>query len=327
MAKKILAATGQGVLTLDKQQDNWVELASSMESVNFTAIAISGDGSILAGSKKGLYLSQDGGKSWQEANQGLSQPHLRSLAFHPEQPELAYAGTEPAAIFFSKDGGNSWQECKEVAALRDRHQWFLPYSPEAGCIRGFAFLNERAFAAVEVGGMLESKDFGESWQLTQDDNNTNPKSGNIHADVHRVFIHPTATNIVAAPTGGGFFISKNQGKEWDRVHHAYCRSVWLDPADPDHLILGPADGPDRNGRIEQTSDGGKTWNNLAKGLDVPWPRTMVEHFTQVEDQLFAVLSNGRLISSPLEEAHWITVLPEIKKVREIAVFPSENASG
>ena len=75
------------------------------------------------------------------------------------------AGTEPAGIFVSRDGAANWRECPEVGQLRDAHHWFLPYSPAAGCVRGFAFHGQRAYAAVEVGGVLRSDDEAQTWQL------------------------------------------------------------------------------------------------------------------------------------------------------------------
>ena len=65
----------------------------------------------------------------------------------------------------SRDGARTWQEATEVARLRDRHNWYLPYSPAAGCVRGFAFHGDRLFAAVEVGGVLRSDDGGAHWDL------------------------------------------------------------------------------------------------------------------------------------------------------------------
>ena len=320
MPRKFLAVTDRGIITLVKKQNNWMEESSDLQNLDFTSIAVSTKGVVLAGTKTGLVLSSDGGISWREVNQGLSHLHLRSVAFHPENPSFAYAGTEPAAIFISKDGGNSWQECMEVASLRDKNQWYLPYSPESGCIRGFAFSNGRGYAAVEVGGMLISDNFGKSWQLPQERNNLHPEKGEIHADVHRVLIHPKSPNNVIAPTGGGFFVSKDQGLTWGKIHQAYCRSVWVDPDDLGRMILGPASGPDRNGRIETTSDGGSTWEDFNAGLETPWARTMVEHFTPIDDELFAVLSNGRLIQAPIAGTEWKTVLPETKKVRAVAAL-------
>jgi hypothetical protein len=80
-------------------------------------------------------------------------------------PGSLLAGTEPELIFRLVDNGKTWQACPEVAALRDRLGWSLPYSPQAGCVRGFALHGARAYAAVEVGGVLASHDGGAIWQM------------------------------------------------------------------------------------------------------------------------------------------------------------------
>ncbi|MEO8613207.1 MAG: hypothetical protein ABI690_35275 [Chloroflexota bacterium] len=89
----------------------------------------------------------DGGKSWRAVSEGLSSTHVRWLAYHPAISDLEFAGTEPSGIFVSRDGAELWQARPEVAALRDEHEWMLPYSPEAGCVRGFAFHGKRLYAA------------------------------------------------------------------------------------------------------------------------------------------------------------------------------------
>jgi len=108
------------------------------------------------------------------------------------------------------------------------------------------------------------------------------------------------------------------------LYDCYCRAVWLDPADPAHLILGPADGVDRNGRIEETRDAGQTWQLASKGLAVPWRRHMVERFTQIGDELLAVLSNGELWAATLETFAWQPILPTVKNVAAIAQLIIEN---
>jgi hypothetical protein len=123
---------------------------------------------------------------------------------------------------------------------------------------------------------------------------------------------------VAAPTGGGFFTSEDGGKAWaDRYRYHYSRAVWLDPADPDHMILGPADGVDRNGRIEETHDGGLTWQEACSGLQVPWRSHMVERFSQAGTHLLAVLSNGDLYMAEQSNLAWRQILPEVKGINAV----------
>jgi hypothetical protein len=86
------------------------------------------------------------------------------------------------------------------------------------------------------------------------------------------------------------------------------------------MILGPADGVDRNGRIEETRDGGQTWSRASTGLQVPWRRGMVERFFQAGEELFAVLSNGQLLSASLSTLEWKRILPGIADVNAITVM-------
>jgi len=320
MSPKLIAATDQGVITLIKENSKWEPVSNQLKEQRFTAMAVSEAGAVLAGTRKGIYLSIDSGESWQESSTGLKQTHIRSLAFHPDNPGFAYAGTEPAAIFYSKDGGQNWLECLNVPRYRDEHKWFLPYSPEAGCIRGFSFAGETGFAAVEVGGMLVSHDFGESWRLTQDKNDLTPVGKDIHADVHQVYIHPKSKNTVIAPTGGGLFLSEDGAESWESIDPNYCRAAWSPPDNWAEIVFGPADGPDRNGRILRTIDGGKHWESADAGLDTPWERTMVEHFVPAGKELFGVLSSGRLIVCRKERFDWITVLAPTYGVRALAII-------
>ena len=91
----------------------------------------------------------------------------------------------------------------------------------------------------------------------------------------------------------------------------------MDPHDPEHLILGPADYVDSNGRIEESHDGGQSWFRASNGLKVPWRRGMVERFFQADDELFAVLSNGQLLRAPLSTIEWQRILPNISDVNAV----------
>jgi photosystem II stability/assembly factor-like uncharacterized protein len=133
-----------------------------------------------------------------------------------------------------------------------------------------------------------------------------------------VAAHPWSSDLVFAATGGGLYRSKDGGETWQQLYRCYCRAVWPDPAEAGHLIFSPADSMDRNGRIEKTYDGGETWELATQGLDVPWPRHMVERFMQMDQELLAVLSNGDLLAAPLMTLSWRYVLPDAGKVRTVA---------
>jgi photosystem II stability/assembly factor-like uncharacterized protein len=320
MKNGLVLATGQGVVFAEKDGDGWAEINRSLKDKDAPeVIAIGGD--ILAGTVEGIFRSENLGHTWSPGKEGLTTRHIRSLFLYPGLDELVFAGTEPAGIFVSYDGGWTWRSCPEVAQLRDRHGWMLPYSPEAGCVRGFAFHGRQGYAAVEVGGVLKSTNAGENWSLVPGSTGVpdfDPTEGSVHSDVHSILAHPSSPDLVLAPTGGGLYRSRDGGRFWELLYSCYCRSAWWDAENPDHIIFGPADGVDRGGRIEATHDGGQTWEPAAQGLGVPWKAHMVERFYPGSDSLFVVLSNGELFAASYSNLEWRAVLPGIDRVQAIA---------
>jgi hypothetical protein len=323
MIMDLCLATRQGLVIAQGAEDDWRVMSQSLAGKELTCIAAKGD-TIYAGSTDGAYRSTDRGGTWNEWNDGLTIRHTRWIAW---QADRVFVGAEPASVVVMHDREATWRECTEVASLRDQHRWFLPYSPEAGCIRGFAFHGSRAYAAAEVGGALRSDDGGESWRLC-DGSTGNPSLGVlppapfIHPDVHSIEVHPSSPDLVYAPTGWRFHRSMDGGQTWQAFYDCYVRAAWIDPTDPDHIILGPADGVSSNGRIEESRDGGRSWQKASNGLDVPWRRAMVERFLQVDEVLLAVLSNGQLIAAPIATLEWRRILPDVPGITAVACVGS-----
>jgi len=141
----------------------------------------------------------------------------------------------------------------------------------------------------------------------------------IHPDIHSITVHTTSSDLVTAATGGGLYHSADGGRNWKNIYQCYIRAVWVDPINPQHMIAGPADGVSRNGRIEESYDGGQTWQLASDGMTpTPWSRHMVERFVQLDNDLFAVLSNGELWLKRVDESSWHRVLSEIDQIKAIA---------
>src|SRR5687768_12421352 len=103
MASILYVATEQGLLTAEERDGDWHESSRSLRGLHVTTV-IAREGIILAGTTEGIFRSDDLGGAWTPANSGLTHPHLRWMAYHPDISDLEFAGTEPAAIFVSRDG-------------------------------------------------------------------------------------------------------------------------------------------------------------------------------------------------------------------------------
>ena len=326
MTTYLYVATAIGLTIAAHGNGTWHITKQVLPERALTSVAAA-NGIILVGTEDGVWRSSDNGDTWNEANQNLAIRYVRWLARPPESANLFLAGTEPASIFISPDGGKTWRHRPEVSKFREAYGWFLPYSHRAGCIRGFAFAQSgphpaRIYAAAEVGGVLVSNDGANTWHMAEGSDG-NPRlvrdlGRMVHPDVHSITVHPSSSNLVTAATGGGLYRSNDGGRSWQRRHPDYVRAVWVDPADVDHLIAGPAEGVSHNGRIEVSQDGGRTWEMASEGLQAPWPEHMVERFLQVDDALLAVLSNGELWAKALVLKQWRQILPEVQQISAVA---------
>jgi photosystem II stability/assembly factor-like uncharacterized protein len=321
-----ILASNQGVIVCQSSPQGWREAQRGLTDQTVTSV-IAREGVILAGTHQGVFRSDDLGASWFQASEGLNERRVRWLAYHPDISDFELAGTEPAGIYISHDGARSWGICLEVTRMRSDYNWSLPYSPRAGCVRGFAISGTRAYAAVEDGAVLVSEDGGERWELASGSRGRpdhHPADGFIHSDVHSVAVHPASPGRVYAPTGGGFYTSHDGGQTWSLSYaRCYCRAVWLDPYDDGHLLLGPADGVDYNGRIEETFNDGQSWQPASTGLSVPWTHSMVERFATLDQNVFAILSNGQVWSARPPKFAWQRIFTELPPVNAITSMEVE----
>ena len=325
MTVTFLVATDAGLVITRYERGSFIPEAHVLGGQDVTGVVYR-EGVVLAGTTEGVFRSDDWCATWAPVNAGLTIRHIRALAYDPDVSDREFAGTEPAGIFVSRDGALSWYNCDEVEKLRDGHGWFLPYSPAAGCVRDFAFNGSRAYAAVEVGGVLRSDDGGNQWRLaggsTGEPSFDIPPAPMIFPDVHAVASHPASPDLVWAATAEGLYATVDGGDTWTVVHQgSYCRAVWIDPGDVKRIVLGPADSVARkNGRIEESRDGGATWASASAGLDLPWPNRMVEQLFGIDHYLFAVTNDGRAYMTQQQGLEWRPILSDISRVRGIAKF-------
>src|SRR5919199_1526382 len=108
----------------------------------------------------GPFISEDGGKTWREANEGLMYKEVWTLAQHPGTGDL-YVGTGPSAVFKSTDRGETWTDLAQLRSLPTTKEWDFPAPPHVSHVRNLAVSADDpnlVFGAIEVGWTIKSTD-------------------------------------------------------------------------------------------------------------------------------------------------------------------------
>ena len=329
MVFETFVGTRSGVLRLDGAVEH-LGLPERRISAIHAFRGRAGDVVILAGTYgDGLFRSADEGRTWTLITDGMTAPAARTIGPDPLQPGALLCGTEPARLFRSLDEGRTWTELDGIRALPEHREWYLPYSPRAGAVRGVyapPATQGLLLAAVEVGGLLRSSDGGATWAIS-------PVGPND--DIHQVTGDPSESDLLwislgyaalrsrrrgeGAPRLGGVGRSRDGGATWQVLHTDYTRSTIVPPARPEVVLAGPAPEVGRRGRMEASADGGESWEPAGEGIDVPMP-DMVELFLPAPDgSVYAICSGGRLLRSAPDAWRWRSALPSGQAEEAVSV--------
>jgi photosystem II stability/assembly factor-like uncharacterized protein len=208
--------------------------------------------------ERGLYRTRDGGKTWDrvlfvnsdtgvvDVAMGADGRTLFAAAYQRRRRGWGFVGGGPGGgLYRSLDGGDTWQ--KLAGGL-----------PE-GTIGRIGVDISRSnpnivFAVVEhkpQGGIYRSEDGGTTWTKQNSLNQRPSYYSQLRIDPQ----NPNKIWKLASP----LFVSIDAGKTWqsdttgDRIHVDH-HGLWINPDDPDHLILG------NDGGLYVSYDGSRTWD-------------------------------------------------------------------
>ena len=198
-----------------------------------------------------------------------------------EEPQVLYAGIQPAALFKSTDRGESWSLIESLYDHPQRGQWM----PGAGglCLHTIVLDprdQNRMYVAVSAAGVYRTDDGGQSWQ---------PRNKNVLAEfnpdkfpefgqcVHKLDMHPSRPDVLFQQNHCGVYRSDNCGDDWIDIGEGKLPSrfgfpIAVHPHDPQtiYIILEESDQYRMSvgGQLAvwRSHDGGEGWERLTQGL-------------------------------------------------------------
>jgi hypothetical protein len=245
----------------------------------------------------GVIASNDLGQTWDEpAERQVKFPEGEDTALARiwqikpagnDQPDVVYAGVEPAALFKSNDGGTTFELVRGLWDHPHRPTW----EPGGGglcmhTVEPHPTDPNKMLIAISTGGVYRTEDGGQTWA---------PRNVGIRADfapgpleygqcVHKIARDPANPDRIYLQNHGGLYRSDNGAETWESIANGvpsdFGFPVVSHPRKPNTAYIIPLEAdiarwtPGGQVNVYRTTNAGESWEPLGNGL----PR---EHSYQV----------------------------------------------
>jgi photosystem II stability/assembly factor-like uncharacterized protein len=209
--------------------------------------------------ERGVFRSEDGGKSWKRILFANANAGTVDLSMDPNNPRILYAsmwkirrtpyslesGGEGSAIYKSTDGGDTW---KNISANEGMPKGLWGIS----CVSVSPVNSNRVYAMIENdnGGVYRSDDAGLTWKKMNEDRNLRQRAWyytKIYADTKdEDGVYVMNVSYHKSKDGGKTFQSYN-------APHGDHHDLWIAPEDNQRMIIAD------DGGAQASFDAGENW--------------------------------------------------------------------
>ncbi|MDD5282350.1 MAG: hypothetical protein PHF69_06675, partial [Candidatus Omnitrophica bacterium] len=209
----VYAATDNGLYRSKDLGEHWERIFLGKNSLEKQCATVLGTLCfIFVGTRAGLFISKDNGRSWRKENGHISNAVVFSIDFNFRQDKVIYLSAD-CGIFKSLDKGESWERVFVSYSNKDDGQIFVDTEEpdESGGLSGMGFIridinNADCVYFSSLRGVYKSLDQGRSWvKLTE--------YGLLNRNVKMFCL--LADSRIFALTQTGVFLYKNE--RWTEI--------------------------------------------------------------------------------------------------------------
>lgn len=210
------------------------------------------------GGERGFFKTTDGGRTWRNTLSAGPYTGVTDIVLDPSNPDVVYAATyqrdrraysfvgggPESGLWKSTDGGERWTRLGTGLPATDLGRIGIDVARSAPNT-----LYATVDAEPATGGIYRSDDAGATWRRVNELQSIPWFFGQIRVDPQDAErIYHLGVSLSVSDDGGQTFrrIANNTHAD----HHA----MWIDPNDPEHLIIG------NDGGLYTSHDRGRTWD-------------------------------------------------------------------
>lgn len=262
--------------------------------------------------ERGVFKSTDGGTTWKKILYASPKAGAVDLIIDPINPDILYASTwqvyrktwtmwsggDDCKLWKSTDGGTTWNDLTKNPGMPE-----LPIGKIGITVSPVD--NKRLWAIIEAneGGVYRSDDAGGTWKKMNEDNKLRQRAfyfSRIYADpVDRETVYCLNVDFWKS-TDGGLKFERIRGRHNDR------HDLWIDPKDPQRMILAD------DGGASVSVNGGKTWTEQDYATSQFYHVTTTNHVpymvagAQQDNSTIAIQNSGFNAANILGEwGYWV----------------------
>lgn len=275
---------------------------------------------MYAGTQDGPYRTTDGGDHWQRVGFPDRGAVVWSIALHPANPKIMFAGVAPIGIYRSDDGGDTW---KKLAGAKSPGHCEMGFPARVTRIAIDPGRPDEIYAALEVSGVIHSADGGETWtdvsapliKLAGLPHLKSRIGSDIDAegmlDSHAITVSGATQGTVFLAVRMGLFRSDDRGASWHDMKIGrfspltYCRDVMVSPQDARvmYACLSPA-ARSFDGSLYRSEDVGQTWRRFDRGIKANATMMAVTAHPGDSARVYCVSRCGQVFGTEDAGASW-----------------------
>ncbi len=294
-----------------------------------------------------LMKSTDFGKTWERSKSppkfpkgtGLSVRNIWHIEPSSEdEPEVLYAGVDPAVLFKSEDGGESWTVNRALLNHETRKKW----SPGFGGLCLHTILidpqdSRKMHIGISAVGTLFTEDGGESWKFQ----NKNVRVGSLPSKypvfgqcVHKIVRHSEKPNVLYQQNHCGQYRSDDNGEHWVEIQNnlpsEFGFPIAVDANDPKRVYTCPLEAdlnrvsPKGRFAVWASDNSGKEWQEMSKGLPTPPAYFTILREGMTSDRedpcgVYVGTTTGQLFCSRNEGKEWSKITDQLPPILSVSV--------